>query len=108
MRVVPLPGACAFTAAATGSGLPTDSLLFIGFLPPKAGARRKRLLELSHESATLLFYAPPHGLRAILADMAEVWLCVGGVVGVDICVNSHAFSVPVLAPCIMPIKVWGG
>lgn len=30
------------------------------------------VLQLQHLSATLVFYAPPHGLAAILADMADV------------------------------------
>jgi hypothetical protein len=30
------------------------------------------VLQLQHLSATLVFYAPPHGLAAILADMADM------------------------------------
>ena len=37
LRVVPIPGACAFVAALVASGLPTDSFQFCGFLQPKSG-----------------------------------------------------------------------
>ena len=37
VRVVPLPGACAFVAALTASGLDTSNFTFVGFLPPKSG-----------------------------------------------------------------------
>ena len=39
IRVVPLPGPSAVVAALSASGLPTDSFLFHGFLPAKAGQR---------------------------------------------------------------------
>jgi hypothetical protein len=38
-----------------------------------AGTRVTQLLSLRHASGTLVFYAPPHGLCAILADMAQVF-----------------------------------
>ena len=41
--VVPVPGACAYVAALSVSGLPTDRFCFEGFLPAKSVARRKRL-----------------------------------------------------------------
>ncbi|KAK9833131.1 hypothetical protein WJX74_008034 [Apatococcus lobatus] len=43
-----------------------------GFLPPKQSARLKKLQQLSAVQATLLLYAPPHSLAAILADAVEV------------------------------------
>ena len=36
--VVPVPGACAFVAALSVSGLPTDRFCFEGFLPAKGAA----------------------------------------------------------------------
>src|ERR1700687_4152820 len=43
LPVVPIPGASAFLSALVASGLPTDSFLFSGFLPPKGGERRAAL-----------------------------------------------------------------
>jgi len=72
VKVIPVPGPCAFVAALVASGLPTTTITFVGFLPPKQGARRARLAELRHLPGTLALYAPPHGLASILRDMAEV------------------------------------
>ena len=46
VKVEPIPGASAFLTALVASGLPTDRFLFVGFLPPKKG-RRKKLKERS-------------------------------------------------------------
>jgi 16S rRNA (cytidine1402-2'-O)-methyltransferase len=68
--VVPIPGASALLAALVAAGLPTDSFMFAGFLPPKTAARRKRLAELSAIPATLVFFESPQRLAASLADMS--------------------------------------
>lgn len=39
---------------------------------PRTGARQQQLQALSTAPGTLVFYAPPHGLVAILTDMAQV------------------------------------
>lgn len=70
--VVPVPGAVAFVNAAVVSGLPTDSLFFGGFLPSRAGERRKRLEELRGIPATLVLYEAPHRLAKSLLDCASV------------------------------------
>ncbi|WP_432696320.1 16S rRNA (cytidine(1402)-2'-O)-methyltransferase [Marinobacterium sp. YM272] len=72
-RVSPVPGCCAFIAALSASGLPSDRFLFEGFLPPKSGARRQRLELLSKETPTLIFYESTHRILASLSDMAEVF-----------------------------------
>lgn len=69
---VAIPGAVAFVAAATASGLATDSIFFGGFLPAKKGERRKRLEEVRDVPATLVFYETPHRLGKSLADCAEI------------------------------------
>jgi len=43
VRVESIPGPSALIAALQVSGLPTDAFTFAGFLPPKPGARRRRL-----------------------------------------------------------------
>jgi 16S rRNA (cytidine1402-2'-O)-methyltransferase len=54
------------------SGLPTDRFLFVGFLPPRPGARRRALEELASERPTLVFYESPVRVLDCLADMAAV------------------------------------
>jgi 16S rRNA (cytidine1402-2'-O)-methyltransferase len=71
--VVPLPGASAALTALTASGLPTDQFRFIGFLPPKAGARRKALEALADEAATVIAYESPHRILESLGDMSEIF-----------------------------------
>ena len=49
--VFPIPGASAALAALVASGLNTERFSFIGFLPPKAGARRTALEDLARTTA---------------------------------------------------------
>ena len=72
VEIVPIPGATALIAALIASGLPTDSFLFAGFLPPKQQARRARLEELQTQRATLVLYEAPHRIRETLADAWEI------------------------------------
>jgi 16S rRNA (cytidine1402-2'-O)-methyltransferase len=68
-----VPGASAPLAALSAAGLPTDSFLFAGFLPHKAGARAARLKELAAVPATLVFFESPNRAVASLAQMAEIF-----------------------------------
>src|SRR5690606_22411045 len=69
IRVSPVPGPCAFIAALSAAGLPSDRFVFEGFLPAKASARRDRLAGLAGESRTLVFYESSHRIADSLADM---------------------------------------
>jgi 16S rRNA (cytidine1402-2'-O)-methyltransferase len=70
--VIPIPGASAFLAALVASGLPTDSFRFSGFLPSKAGQRRKLLESVKDSPRTQVFYEAPHRLLETLADAVEI------------------------------------
>ncbi len=70
--VIPIPGPSAFVAALAASGLPTEEFLFVGFLPSRAGARRKTLDALKNEPRTIVLYEAPHRLVETLADAADV------------------------------------
>ncbi len=72
LPVVPVPGPSAAIAALSVSGLPSDRFLFVGFLPPRAGARRRALEELAAERATLVVYESPLRVVETLADMVEM------------------------------------
>ena len=73
IKVSPLPGPCAFVAALSVAGLPSDRLAFEGFLPAKAGARRERLARLAGEVRTLAFYESAHRIEDCLEDMAAAF-----------------------------------
>src|SRR3954471_15047154 len=47
ISVIPIPGANAALSGLVASGLSTDSFLYLGFLPSKAGERRTRLESLA-------------------------------------------------------------
>lgn len=72
LKVVPVPGASAFVAALSASGLPTEEFTFAGFLPSRPTERRKALRELSAEHRTLALYEAPHRLLDTLEDALEI------------------------------------
>ena len=65
-----LPGPTALIPALAVSGLPTEKFVFEGFLPQKKG-RQKRLILLSEERRTIVFYESPHRLVKCLLQFAE-------------------------------------
>lgn len=71
LPVVPIPGPSAAVAALSVSGLPTDRFLFVGFLPPRSGARRAALDALVPARETLVFYESPVRVLASLEDMRQ-------------------------------------
>jgi len=80
IRVVPVPGPSAAIAAWSAAGFSADRFLFVGFLPPKAAARRKALEALEHPWP-IIFYEAPHrvlecvrDLRARYGDAREIVL----------------------------------
>lgn len=72
IEIVAIPGPTALIAALSISGLNTEEFTFIGFLPVKQSQRRKKLLELSSEKRTLVFYEAPHRILKSLDDMLEI------------------------------------
>lgn len=71
-EVVPIPGANAVLSALSASGLPTDSFVYLGFLPKKQGARRDLLKGVRTEPRTLIAYESPHRAADTLGLIAEV------------------------------------
>ncbi len=72
IKVVPLPGACAFVTALSASGLPSDRFSFEGFLPAKSKARQDTFREIEKVQRTCIFYESPHRIMDSLQDMLEV------------------------------------
>jgi 16S rRNA (cytidine1402-2'-O)-methyltransferase len=72
IAVRPVPGPSAVITALAGSGLPTDSFEFLGFLPAKSGQRRTTLERLASATATVVLYEAPHRIRETLAEIVEV------------------------------------
>jgi 16S rRNA (cytidine1402-2'-O)-methyltransferase len=71
IAIRPIPGPSAVTAALSVAGLPTDRFVFEGFLPARAGERRRALGALAAEARTLVLFEAPHRIAATLADLAR-------------------------------------
>jgi 16S rRNA (cytidine1402-2'-O)-methyltransferase len=70
--VSPLPGPCAVTTLLSVSGLSANRFVFEGFLPHRAGERRRVLRALSREDRPVVVYETPRRIRAALDDIAAI------------------------------------
>ncbi|HSS45508.1 MAG TPA: 16S rRNA (cytidine(1402)-2'-O)-methyltransferase [Thermoanaerobaculia bacterium] len=70
--VLVVPGPSAPAAALAVSGLPAVPHLFLGFLPARAGERRRLLQSLKDRPETLVWFEAPHRLSDSLEDAAQV------------------------------------
>ena len=73
IKVSPIPGASAVTAALSAAGIPTDRFCFEGFAPAKRAARVDWLENLDGERRTLIIYESVHRIGDCLADMVAVF-----------------------------------
>ncbi|MBW3069413.1 16S rRNA (cytidine(1402)-2'-O)-methyltransferase [Actinomyces sp. 432] len=67
------PGPSAVLAALVLSGLASDRFTFEGFLPRKAGDRRRALAELADQPRTMVFLESPRRTHETLLAMAEAF-----------------------------------
>ena len=70
--VRPVPGPSAPIAALTVSGLPTDSFLYLGYLPHKTSERHRRLHEVESQPSTLVFLESPYRIVEALEDILSI------------------------------------
>jgi len=70
--IIPVPGPSASIAALTVSGLPTDSFLYLGYLPHKTSERHKFIGQIAGLSFTLIFLESPHRIVESLEDIHSV------------------------------------
>jgi 16S rRNA (cytidine1402-2'-O)-methyltransferase len=69
IAVVPVPGPSAVAAALSGSGLPGDRYLFLGFIPRKGRDRSRLLQRAATEPWSVVLYEAPPRLVALLQDL---------------------------------------
>jgi len=67
--VLPVPGPSAPISALAVSGLPTDSFLYLGYLPHKASDRRKAVQKVMDQPYTLIFLESPYRIVEALEDL---------------------------------------
>lgn len=72
IKIVPIPGACAFVNALICSGLDTTEFTFIGFLPLNKKNRKERLDKIKNCNTTSILYEAPHKLISTLKDLSEI------------------------------------
>lgn len=70
--VSPVPGPSAPIAALAASGLPTESFLYLGYLPRKRGERKAFVGQIANFPYTLIFFETPHRLLDSLEDLQAV------------------------------------
>ena len=71
--VLTVPGPSSVIAALSIAGLPTDRFFYEGFLPSRAGARRRRLEALAETSCTQIFLEAGRRLPATLEAMENAF-----------------------------------
>jgi len=72
LPIIPIPGCSAAIAGLSVSGLPTDSFLFLGFLPRKQQKLLQAIEAISDQRATLIFYESPRRIKALIDSMRNI------------------------------------
>lgn len=103
IAVTCLPGPSAALAALVLSGLPVARFAFEGFLPRKAGERRRRLESLAREERTMVFFEAPHRLEASLADMVHAF---GGTRQAAVCRELTKVHEEVIRGALSDLLTW--
>jgi 16S rRNA (cytidine1402-2'-O)-methyltransferase len=73
-----LPGPSAPITALVASGLPADTVVFMGFLPRRGRERKELLTRVREEKATFVLFESPHRLGKTLEELpagAQVAVC---------------------------------
>ena len=72
VRVEPIPGPSAAMAALAVSGLPTETVTFLGFPPTRSNDRNTWFDRLRHIAGTVVFFEAPHRIRQTLEDLLRI------------------------------------
>ena len=72
IKVVPIPGASALSAAVCCSGFHEGSFLFLGFPPTKSSQRKKLLTSLIHSEYPVVFYEAPRRVADFLKEALDI------------------------------------
>lgn len=72
IKIIPIPGACAFVNALICSGFDTTEFTFLGFLPLNKKNRKEQLEKIKNCKNTCILYEAPHKLTSTLKDLVEI------------------------------------
>ena len=70
VKIIPVPGTSAITAAASIAGVAMDKFLFLGF-PPAKRKRKKYFEEVIESKYPVVFYESPYRILKSLCDLSE-------------------------------------
>lgn len=73
VRVVPIPGPSSLTSLISAAGLPNHRVLFVGFLPSKAGELRREVESWRVTGATICFLESLRRLKSSVDVIGEVY-----------------------------------
>ena len=73
ISIIPIPGCNAAIAGLSVSGLPTDSFLFLGFLPKKRQKLQQTLEILKTQAPTMIFYESPRRVKNLITVMLNIF-----------------------------------
>ena len=69
VEVEVLPGPSALVTALVASGMPSDKVMFLGFLPRKGQERKEILQRVASEKTTFVLFESPHRLAKTLGEL---------------------------------------
>jgi|SRR5579871_3429042 len=72
IRVEPVPGPSAVTAALSVSGFSADTFTFLGFPPTRSNDRQKWFERALRIGGVVVFYEAPHRIRRTLRELTEL------------------------------------
>lgn len=72
INVVVIPGVSASLTSLVGSGIPSNTFTFVGFLNSKDSKRKEELEKLKHKSETLILYEAPHRIKETLEMLNDI------------------------------------
>lgn len=73
IKVHPVPGASALTSLISAAGLPSDRVMFVGFLPTKESDLRREIQSWKVTRSSIVFFEPTRRLESSLAVIAEIY-----------------------------------
>jgi 16S rRNA (cytidine1402-2'-O)-methyltransferase len=73
IAVHPVPGASALTSLISAAGLPSDRVLFVGFLPNKESEMRAEIQSWGVSRASVVYFEPTRRLEKSLSQIADIF-----------------------------------
>ncbi len=71
IKISPIPGPSAVTAALSISGFPANEYLFLGF-PPHKKRKKKFFEKINDYKNTIVFFESPHRIKKTLKELADI------------------------------------